>query len=242
MSSRRLIMSGLVTMVGILAAGSLSAAPVTVPTIFGSGFCSGTLLPTTGSTDCNYTGSGGWITEPPYPAVALQHPAYVNPDLSGAQSDWITPSPGGGSFGAGPFSADASFSLAGYNPTSLVLTLAIAADNLFTVIIDGSTVFTSAQAGCVADDGSLTNYCYQEWSTLTLTNSQLITDGVAGGFNGGINTIEVDVTNTNVPSPAGFRLELSGKANALGGVPEPGTWMLLSAGLAGVAFLRRRRA
>jgi hypothetical protein len=47
------------------------------------------------------------------------------------------------------------------------------------------------------------------------------------------------VTNTQDPSPTGFRVEVSGDAT-LASLPDPGTWVLIGLGLAGFGLLRLR--
>ena len=55
---------------------------------------------------------------------------------------------------------------------------------------------------------------------------------ITGGFIAGVNTLDFIVNNTG-GGPTGLRVEFT---------PEPGTYVLIGAGIAGLALLRRRKA
>jgi len=150
-------------------------------------------------------------------------------------SEWLSPVPGGNFAAPTSWTAQDTFSLAGFIPSTLTLNLSVAADNLIAVVVDGTTVFTPA---CNNGPPSLQPYCFQQFYNTTVNNAQ-----VTGGFLPGTNTIQLLLSNTDNPSPTGFRVEISGNATAI--TPEPATWKLmmltlLVAGLAAVPLARRK--
>jgi hypothetical protein len=146
-------------------------------------------------------------------------------------SQWLTPYPGGNFISPSIWDAQTTFDLTGFNPATLVLQLSVAADNLLSVNVNGHSVFTPA---CNTVPIGVP-YCFQQFYSTTLNNAMV------SGWLPGLNTIQIVITNNDNPSPSGFRVELSGNANGgVSAVPEPQTWSLLGAGLAGLALLRRR--
>lgn len=210
--------------------------------------CSGGMLPY-GAVDDNYqftsrddggtTGTSSSRTVAPIGASSV-NPAYVGPD---SLSEWLSPVGGaaatatfGGLFlgNTSNYTAQTTFDLSAFNAASLVLSLQIASDNFASVVVNGNTVFTP---GCVGGGSGVPfgNYCMQEWSTTTLNNAS-----IPGGWLPGLNTLRFVVTNTQDPSPTGFRIEVGGDA-ALASSPEPGTWVLLGLGWRDSDFCALRR-
>ncbi len=220
---------GIIAVLSIGLATSLSAAPVAV---FGTGICSGLninlancqggagSLLNYGVADANYVFSGFSTTDLTEHAILT----YVADNVG---SEWLTPgSVAGGNFPSGSYTVTTTFSLAGFNPSTLSLFLDIAADNDVVAALNGTTILSCTSGG---------NSCLTSFTSNHSINAGSI--AVAG-----LNTLAFTVTNENNPSPTALRVQLAGNASSLAAVPEPETWVLLGVGLAGLGLLRRRIA
>lgn len=178
-------------------AGDLEPPPgemESVTTAFSTGLdAAGNALPP-GSADPHYLltkSAQATPAPPPVPATVIQnHPAWAAND---AESSWIgVINPGTANVAAGAYSYRTSFSLAGFDPASAVVTLRVGADNrLNDVLLNGVSKGIS----------------YLGFATLsgpfTVTN----------GFVPGTNTLDfLTFNDTTSPNPAGFRAQLAGLA------------------------------
>jgi hypothetical protein len=174
-----------------------------------------------GVTDLNYIFSGFSSTNLTEHAIGT----YI-PDASGA-SEWLTPgSVAGANFGTGTYTVTSTFNLAGFNASTLTLFLDIAADNDVVAALNGTTILSCTSGGSICFSAFTSNHNINAGS-LALA---------------GLNTLTYTVTNETSPSPTALRVQIQGNATALAGIPEPGTWTLLGAGLACLGLLRRKRA
>jgi hypothetical protein len=225
---------------GVLAT-SLSAA--TIP-LWSTGICSGlnTNLANCsagagsplnyGVPDANYVFSGPGLntTNVTVHAVAGS-PGYV-PDAAG--SEWLEPgNTAGVLFPSGAYTVTSTFSLAGFDATTLTLFLDIAADNDVVAALNGTTILS---CGTVTGTPSAGNACFSAFTSNHSINASSIALP-------GLNTLTYTVYNENNLSLTALRVQIQGNANLItSAVPEPGTLMLLSVGLAGLGLLRRKRA
>ncbi len=133
-------------------------------------------------------------------------------------SAWIGPSNDSSLDGpAGLYDYQTTFDLTGLDPLTAFLTGQWAADNAGTdILING--VSTSNTAGG-----------FDAWSPFTISS----------GFVSGVNTIDFLVSNGG--GPTGLRVELSGTADALSGVPEPATFVMIGLGLVGFGVRSGRK-
>jgi len=118
----------------------------------------------------------------------------------------------------GNYTYDLMFDLTGLNPSTAAISGLFGTDNDGSISLNGNAaVATTGFAGF----GATTNFSF------------------TSGFIAGINKIHVVVDNGG--DPTAIFVQLSGTAAAAGGVPEPTTVVLIGAGLAGLALVRRRR-
>jgi len=251
----------LVAIFGGLMAGSVNA---TLIGLWSTGVCSG--QNTTLNTSCsgasgsllNYGSSGGSVFDNNYKMTARVDGGTVGTNSSSTEhaistyvadgvgaSEWIGPSPLGANEQAGAYTFATTFDLTGFDPTSLILSLDVSADNSVQVLInnhDISSTFNYNGTGspnCGATSAAAHPWCFENFSS-----NHNITNAVASGFLATINTLTFVVTNEvgSGPNPTGLRVQAVGSANLASGVPEPITVALVGFGLAGMALVRRRRA
>jgi PEP-CTERM motif len=155
-------------------------------------------------------------TSSPTATVSTANGAWVQ---NTATTQWIDPS-GSGNAGepVGTFVYVTSFTLGpGEDPATAILNLNIAADNLFSVSLNGHSDF-----------GPGGNF-----NVLTPVT-------ISSGFMAGNNVLEFDVDNQG--GPTGLFVEASGTVSpSVSAVPEPGSITLLGTGLLSVVGLTRRR-
>jgi hypothetical protein len=158
-------------------------------------------------------------------AIAIaNHPAWA---LNDAASGFIgVADPGPTNTAAGEYNYQTSFDLTGFAPDTTLLTLTMYADNRVNdVLVNGVSTGINF-AGFAAQANANTG------KTFTIDASLL----PVGTFLSGINTLEFRTANDSPVGPSGFRVDLSGSAEA---IPEPSTFVL--AGLGGLALLAARR-
>jgi len=216
---------------GVLLAASLSATTIT-----GMVYNTGAAGAAEGTNDAHWTvtPSGGSTTaavvRSAFTNVAQGYPVWLAND---SNSKWVSTTTGD-VVAAGDYTFAQAFTLdASYILSTLVLHLQVSSDNTFTVKLNGVDKYSSAG---VCNAGSAP-WCYaQLWpsnsTTLDIT-----------GFTQVANTLSVVINNVVGAgnNPMGARVVLSADATLNGQVPEPATYALIGLGLAGVAFLRRRR-
>lgn len=202
---------GIAGTLGMLHAPAQAAA---ITTLFSTGVDSaGNPLPD-GSVDPHYTVSPGAA------AFVIGNPGAVGWVGNTASSSWISATtdaqPGGG-----PFTYTTTFSLAGLNASTAILTGSIAADDQGSIILNGVVVFNTVPTGSAP------------WSFLAPFT-------ITSGFVAGINTLQLDIPN-NIDGPddgpSGVQLDISGTAS----VPEPASMAMLGLGVMALGAIRRRR-
>jgi len=224
----------------IALASSLSAATIG---LWSTGICSGLntincqggagSLLNYGATDNNYVFSG-------FSATNISEHAFSTYVADGAgASEWLTPGTVAmATFPAGSYTVTTTFNLAGFDPNSLTLFLDIAADNEVVASLNGHQILNCGTGTGSPPSGSA---CFTGF-----TSNHNITAGAMGFALPGSNTLSFLVYNEpgagNVNTPTALRVQVQGNANVLSAVPEPGTLVLLGAGLAGLGLLRRKRA
>ncbi|MDE3164947.1 MAG: PEP-CTERM sorting domain-containing protein [Acidobacteriota bacterium] len=148
--------------------------------------------------------------------------AWINP---GILADWIEPDLSSGSaYLGGVYTLDyrTTVDLTGFDPASVSIVGGWATDNLgLNILVNGHATGNTSPT-------------YSSLSGFTLS-------GASGFFQSGVNTLDFQWQNQG--GPGGLLVEFtSATANAAGtGAPEPATFLLFGAGLAGVGLLRRRR-
>lgn len=220
-------------MLALFAGGlTLHAAPIL---IYNTGVDSSNVVLADGAVDPHYTlvTSG----DPAFPgpdAVLVNSSSYPIPPwlANNSTSRWIAPRADEIAGNApGTYIYRTTFSLAGLDPATAILTGQWASDNDGTIRLNGSLV-TSGASGATgnADFGAFTAF------TLNAGN---------GTFVSGLNTLDFVVINTDLnPNPTGVRVEVAGTADLVTGstdIPEPATFALVGIVLTAGTLLTRRR-
>ena len=210
--------------VGILAgAGALSASPITV---HNTGVNASDVLQPIGSTTSYWTlvSEPGTAIEPlggnPFRYYNI---AYFADD---AVSGWVSPTASGNAGVGGFYTYQMSFDLTGFDPATAAISGIFGVDNDGAILLNGNTVASVGNA---------------DFATPKLFTMNT-------GFVSGLNTISIRMDNAGDPSA--FRVEFSSAtANTtfqplvfteVASVPEPGTGVLLTAGLAAILFFGNR--
>ena len=217
-------------LVAALAIGMATGVSAATVGLWSTGVCSGLNNGVGGCTpgallgfgvqDLNYTFSGFSTTNRTESATGIG--TYI-PDATGA-SRWLTPgTTAAGLFPTGPYTVTTTFSLTGFNASTLNLFLDIAADNIVVAALNGTTILSCNTGGAA---------CFSAFTS----NHSIAAGGIAVA---GLNTLSFTVTNQDNNSPTALRVQVQGNAD-VAAVPEPATWGLLGAGLVGFGLLRRR--
>jgi len=209
----------------------LPAAPIVV---YNTGVDSGNVVLPDGATDPHYT----LVTSPgpffPGPdAVVVNSDSYPIPPwlANGTDSKWIAPQrdqTGGNT--AGLYIYRTTFSLAGLNPATAILTGQWLSDNDGSIWLNGTAV-TTGVSGETPTSGFLA------FTPFTL-------DSTNAAFVSGLNTLEFLVRNEGITSnPTGIRVEITGTADVIGtsDVPEPATYILVGLAMTCGAWAWRRQ-
>jgi hypothetical protein len=199
-----------VALVSLGGASSADASPIT--TLFSTGVDAFGVPLADGLIDSHYSVAPGGGP------FAIGNPAGVGWIGNTGSSSWISPATN--TFGGpGPFTYHTSFSLAGLNPGTAVITGSIAIDDEGSIFLNGVDVFDSV-------------------STFAAPWSFFQTFTISSGFIAGINTLDIVVPNdieTANDGPTGLQLSLSGTA-----IPEPASLGLLALALGAFGASRRR--
>ncbi len=220
-------------MLALLAGGlTLHAAPI--------------LIYNTGVDDSNVVLTDGAV-DPHYALVTSADPSFPGPDAvlvnsatypippwlaNSSTSRWIAPRTDQITGNApGTYIYRTTFSLAGLNPATAVLTGQWASDNDGSIRLNGSLV-TGGTSGATGngDFGAFTAF------TLNSANATFVP---------GLNTLDFIAINTDLnPNPTGVRVEVAGSADVVTGsdIPEPATFALVGFVLTAGTLLTRRRA
>jgi hypothetical protein len=217
--SRNLVLAAFL----LLASTAIFATPIA---ICGTGFaanCGAQINPTTGGADGNFTlianANGAGTTA----YVTLNTGFPIPPWLADtATGEWIGPDAGGNenvNDAVGNYYYQESFSLTGFNTSSVTLSGFWAVDNQGCIYLNGTNT-----GDCINGVGGA-NY------------SVLTAFSIVNGQGGAFETVNTASTSTN---PTGVFVELSGTGTLLGAAPEPASFGFVGLGLAALGLARRR--
>jgi hypothetical protein len=210
-----------------LAIAPLAAHAANIP-VFGTGLNDSGSLLTTETKDPHYTlvlnpqgGNGPYVTDTSnYPFINPSHPNTIWV-ANTSTSQWISPQPtyvaGGAADASGDYDYRTTFSMAGLDPTSAVISGKFAVDAAVTdVLINGISTGINGDP-----QTSFTNFT------------------ISSGFLFGNNTLDFLVHNNVLANgnTTGIQVQMTGTANAL--VPEPASLSLVLP--AALLLLRRKR-
>lgn len=214
-------------------ASTLSGAPILV---YNTGVDNSNSLLADGAVDAHYTLVTSADSAFPGPnAIVVNSSGFPIPPWvsNGPDSKWIAPQ-GNQSTGnaAGRYIYQLTFSLAGLNPLTAVLSGQWAVDNTGFLRLNGVDV-TAGSSGAVTGNG------FGAFTAFTLNSAN-------AAFNSGLNTLQFIVDNegaTASVNPTGLRVEIEGFADDLPGaaIPEPATYSLLGGVLLGLALTGKRK-
>lgn len=204
--------------------GSLSANPITV---HNTGVDASDVLQPLGAITSYWTLSSepGTATE----TLGSNPFRYYNISYFGddAVSGWVSPTPFGNAGVGGFYTYQMSFDLSGFDATTALITGVFGADNDGAILLNGNVVASTVYADFIRPTAFTMNT----------------------GFLSGLNTISVRMDNGGDPSA--FRVKFSTAtadliespklfSEVVTPVPEPGSGILMTAGLAGILFLGNR--
>ncbi|HEY1207649.1 MAG: PEP-CTERM sorting domain-containing protein [Bryobacteraceae bacterium] len=137
-----------------------------------------------------------------------------------------------------------SFTISGADSLSTVLISGdFSSDNCMAVIgINGNGVAPGGGSAFPTSACAGSAHAFEIGDTGTTLSPPAGTYWATAAFTTGTNTLQFEVfNNTGAPNPTGLlTLDMTGSASAAGTTPEPSTAGLLIAGIAAVAWLRRR--
>ncbi|MEN9467008.1 MAG: hypothetical protein RL081_1009 [Pseudomonadota bacterium] len=219
-SFKRSIASGLLAVLGALAATTTSHAQVG---LFSTGVDDSNTVLATGAVDIHYTLLAGYPSSTVYAVNDAEgFPGYWM--APSAASKWITPVISNGT-ASGAFPSLSSF--------QYQTTFDLTGIDLLTASISGKATADNAVLGIKINgiDIGFSSSGYSTFSSFVISS----------GFQTGINTLIFTVENWS--GPTGLRTELAGSFERLpvSAVPEPETYAMMLAGLGLVGSIVRRR-
>ncbi len=185
-----------------------------VTSLYSTGLTAGGTTQLAGATDAHYIVVENGLAS----AVVVSDPAYFPND---AQSQWIWQQADGLPVNV-TRTFRTTFDLTGFDFTTASITGLWGTDNF------GEDITINGVSTGIALPGMVS-------SNYTSLNAF----SIASGFQAGINTLEFRVRDVGVI--AGFRAQLTGEADILSAVPEPGTLALAALGLFVAASARSRK-